>query len=220
MSARAAKAHSPSWTEVFIGAALSVVIGALLGAAYLVLQPVVTLKGPPKEGEVKRGAITYQPGGLGGYSSRDLAVKQQSLARGGSVSLTEGDVNAIVAPAAARAAKSADAAGGVVKAGAPNFRIHDGRLQIGVPLELNVLGFERTVIAQVRGTFVRQGDHFALDPAEFYLGGCALHRLPVVGALVYRRMLAAAAIPPEAAATWARLSDVTVEGTTLRLTMP
>jgi hypothetical protein len=219
MSATAAK--SPSWTEVILGAALSVLLGAVLGAAYLVLLPVPTLKAPPKEGELKPDVVYFLPGARSGGSARDLAEKQKAFFAGGSVELTEGELNALVAAAAApKPGAKPPADDRVVRPGTPNFRIQDGELQIGVPLAVNALGFERTIIAQVRGRFVRRGAVFALDPDRFYLGACPLHRLPFVGDLVYRRVLDAAPVPEAAAVAWGNLSDVAIEGATLRLTMP
>lgn len=221
MSASAAAAKSPSWTEVILGALLSVLLGAALGAVYLVTLPVPTLKAPPKAGELKPDAVYFLPGARHSVSPRELAAKQKTFFSGGSIELDESEVNALVASATAPkpGAKPADD-GRRVKPGAPNFRIQDGLMQIGVPLDIRVPGFERTVIAQVRGRFERRGNTFALAPDEFYLGACALHRLPFVGAYVYRRMLDAAPIPGPAAIAWGNLSDVAIEGATLRLTMP
>ena len=221
MSAPSTVAKSPSWTEVILGAALSILLGAVLGAVYLVLQPVPTLKAPPKAGELKPDAVYFLPGARHSVPPQELAVKQKTFFSGGSIELNESEVNALVAIATAPqpGAKPAED-GRMVKPGAPNFRIQDGVMQIGVPLEISVLGFDRTVIAQVRGRFERRGSTFALAPDEFYLGACALHRLPVVGGLIYRRVLEGAPVPEAAAVAWGNLSDVVIEGATLRLTMP
>jgi hypothetical protein len=221
MSAPAKAAKSPSWTEVILGALLSVLLGAVLGAVYLVLQPVPTLKAPPKEGELKADAVYYLPGARHAVPPQALAAKQRTFLGGGSIELNESEVNALVATATATkgGAKPADD-GRMVRPGEPNFRIQGGVMQIGVPLEIAAPGFERTVIAQVRGRFARQGNGFALTPDEFYLGACPLHRLPFVGDYVYRRVLESAPVPAEAAIAWGNLSDVAIDGATLRLTMP
>jgi hypothetical protein len=210
-------ARRTSWTEVILGAVLSLLLGAVLAAAFLVLQPVATRKAPPKEDEAKPGEVWFIAGTRDTARAREAAAKTQAFLSGASVVLNEDEVNAIVASGA----RPADApAGRTAAAGEPNFRIRDGRLQIGVPLTFSVLGFERTVIAQVRGGFVQTGTGFALSPDEFYLGGCPLHRLPLVSGLLFSRAVASAPIPPEVAQAWSRLSDVAVEGATLRLTAP
>ncbi|MDO8541857.1 MAG: hypothetical protein Q7S40_15580 [Opitutaceae bacterium] len=241
--------HGPGWGEVILGAVLSLVLGAILGATILILRPVVPGKELPKEADRKRGTVYYLEGSRDMAKARQAPVKLKAFVEGQSVAVTEEEVNALLAsaapPAAPKAAekkpepKKADAkktdpkkAAGkdpadaapnsdeTVAVGAPNVRIRDGILQLAAPVALNVLGVTEKVMVQARGGFVKKGDVFTYEPTEMYVGSCPVQRLPVVSGYVRDKILSAQKIPDEVAASWRKLSNVAVEGNTIRLQMP
>ncbi len=218
MNTKSSAASGPSWTEVILGAFLSILLGATLAAVFLVLKPVQITKAPPADEERKAGEVYYIEGSRNASNLRALQQKQADFFAGQSVRFTEEELNFLVAPAPA--AKAPAEAENMLSAGTPNFRIADDLLQIGVPLNLNVLGYAPTIVAQVRGTFVRSDHVFALEPSEFYIGSCPLHRIPGAAPYVLRKLIQSAAVPEEAAVAWGNLSDVSVQGRTLQLTMP
>lgn len=230
--------HGPSWTEVILGAFLSLILGAVIGAVLLVLRPTVTAKEEPKERE--KGVVYYIEGSRDASKAKQAAAKKQAFVAGQTVTVTEEEVNALLAPAPAAGAPTApkdgkaktaekgkeeakdapaNAAGsGYVTAGAPSVRIRDGAVQVGVPVTIDLLS--QRVIAQAKGGFVKKGDVFVFEPETMYLGSCPVQRLPFVGNLVRDKVLASQPIPEDVVAAWKKLANVTVQGNAVTLTMP
>ena len=225
--------YGPSWSEVIIGAALSFVLGAVLAAAVLILRPVQTVRELPKE--PAHDTVYYIEGSKDSTKGRQWLRKRQMLDEGASVTLSEDELNAAFASsasqnkpppvpadkgkAAAAPAPATAASEGLIVPGNPNFRIHDNQLQVGVPCTLNVYGFKLSVILKATGGFARNGDSIDFVPETFYLGSIAVSRLPMLEGFVTRRILAAQSPPADLMAAWKKLSDITIEGNTLKLTM-
>lgn len=212
--------HGPSWTEVIFGAVLSLVLGVAAAFVYLVLKPVETVKALPKEPVAD--VVYYLEGSRNAGNARQATAKQKAFIEGGSVVLNEEELNVLTAPPvkspAAGAAAEATASKPMVAPGVVNFRIRDSVMQIGVPLQLNIQGLELNLILQARGGFVKEGSTFTFAADEFLLGSCPLQRLPMAGDALVKRIIASAAVPAELTEAWRHLSDVAVEGSTLRLT--
>lgn len=275
MSAKSKRGeYEPSWTEVTIGAALSVIIGAALGVVFLIFKPVMTLKDGklttvatttktlkpgekmPKPGETTvtetvrelgAGEILYIEGSRDSAKAKLAAAKRKTFVAGGSVSVDESELNSLVVatapapapakpapgankapaakdqppPPAAKAGAAAPAFGGFgLTPEAPNFRIHEGEFQIGLPLRIGAFGLEVKVIMQARGQFVQRGERFVFEPTTLLLGSCPLHPLPVARSLVVRKFLNAVPVPEDILKAWENLSRVAVVGSALNLTMP
>ena len=235
MSTKVSRAlHGPSWTEVILGAAISLLLGVVLGAALLVLRPPVVAKTPPKETERVRGAVYYIEGSRDTAKAREAPQKRQAFVGGQSVTVSEEELNALVsmppsgATAPAKVAeKGKDAARATAAAvaemltiGSPNFRIQEGGLQLAVPVTVNTFDLGLKLIAQARGGISKQGGSFAFDAKEMYLGSCPVQRLPVLAGYVRERIIAAQALPDDVKGSWAKLASVTIEGSKLKLTMP
>lgn len=223
--------HGPSWTEVILGAVLSLLLGIVLAMAVLIIRPVVVVKELPKPEERKRDTVYYVEGSMSTSKAAQAVAKRKSFLEGQSVTVTEDEVNAILladsamtkAGSAALADKSgkataAETAGGDTLAlGTPNVRIREGVLQVGAPVTLNALGLSEKVIVQARGGFAKQGDAFTYHPSEIYVGSLPVQRLPIISGYVRNRILTARQIPDDIAAAWRKLSDVSVEGNAIRL---
>ncbi|MBI5382859.1 MAG: hypothetical protein HZA31_13250 [Opitutae bacterium] len=219
--------HGPSWFEIIFGAALSVVLGVVLAATYLVLKPVISVKTMPKEPVA--GAIYFIEGSKDTSKGKTWLRKRQALLEGQSVVLSEDELNTILvtptekpkggagqpAPTAANPAPASDA---LLVPGPINFRIADGMLQIGLPVKVSL--FDASVVIQAAGGFVKKGETFCFEPKSFYVGSCPVHRLPMVAGFVTKRLLAAQSIPSELDSAWKKLADVTVEPKVLKLAMP
>lgn len=239
-------AHGPSWAEVILGAVLSLVLGVVLGAVLLVVRPAVAVKELPKEEERVRGAVYFVEGSKETAKAKQAVQKRAAFLGGQSISLTEDEINAIANPGAAAApgakggekgkapekgkadkGKAAEKAapppavpGEALALGAPNFRIRDGSLQLAVPVTINTMDLGLKVLAQARGTFAKQGDVFVFEPTEMYLGSCPVQRLPFLASYVREKVIAAQPIPDDVKTAWGKLASVTIEGSTLKLTMP
>jgi hypothetical protein len=221
--------HGPGWGEVILGAILSLALGVVLGAVLLVLKPVKVEKAEPKEREP--GAVYYVEGARDASAGRTVLSKRKAFVSGQSVKLTEQEINALAdamsapppaapaKPGEKAAAPAAPASSGMLSAGTPTVRIHDGKFQVGVPANFDVFGFTAKIIAQARGTFQKNGDVFVYEPTEMYFGSCPVDRLPFVSGYVRNKLIAAHSVPDDVAAAWSKVTNVAIEGNTLNLTM-
>lgn len=212
--------YGPSISEVTLGAALSVLLGAVVAAIYLVAKPVEKVRELPKEpaGDV----VYYVEGSRDSTKGKQWMRKRQMLVEGQSaeIALTEDELNAWAGGGAKPETEGATAAGGFVRPESVNFRVRDGLLQIGVPSKFDVFGFVLPVVLQARGVFEKQGDRFVFVAREFMVGSLPAHRLPGLEGLLGNRLLAIQNLPEDVATAWTKLADVRVEGDTLHLTLP
>jgi hypothetical protein len=115
--------YEPSWTEVTIGAVLSVVIGSALGITFLVFKPVTIFKdgkptavttkaGAPRPGEQMSkpgrattteadwkpgpGDVLYFEGSTDASKAKLAGAKRKTFTSGGSVLVDENELNALV----------------------------------------------------------------------------------------------------------------------------
>lgn len=225
--------HEPGWGEIILGAALSVALGAVLGAVSLVFKPVAVVKELPKE---PVATMTYFiEGSRDTAKAKQAAAKRKAFAQGSSgvFSILEDDLNTLAGPAtpppapaakpkAGEKAEPAPAAPGgeMFVAGTPNFRIRDGLVQIGFPVTINALGADLKVIVQAQGKFLKKDGVFAYVPESLVVGSCPVQRLPYASTYVTRKFLASQTIAEDISAAWPKLVNVAVEGNALKLTMP
>jgi hypothetical protein len=226
--------QGPGWGEVILGAALSAVLGVAIAAVLLVFRPVNAVPAMPKEAERDPHAVYYVEGSRDGSRGAQAMAKRKAFAEGQSVTVGENELNALAgmpagllvpkvgdnAKPADKSAPAATSSEGSLATGVPNFRLHDGALQIGLPVSLNVLGLNRKLIVQTLGGFVKKGDGFVYEPSIFYVGSCPVQRLPFLAHYLRGRFVAAQAIPEDIKASWAKLANVSIEGNALKLTMP
>jgi hypothetical protein len=218
MSTKTARAlQGPSLTEIILGIFLSVLIGAALAALWMINKPVDIVRELPKEPVA--GKVYYVEGSNISTKGRQWLRKRQLFVEGTSVTLIEDELNAAVASLAPTGDKKPEAAG-MVQPGSLNFRIADGRLQIGTPVQVNVAGFQSKVQVSVSGDFERDGDKFVFVPRKFYVGSCPIERLPVLPGMMLDRLFASIVLPDDLSGAWGRLAAVTIEGPQLQLKMP
>lgn len=214
--------YGPSWTEVILGALLSAVIGVVLAAAYFVFKPVARVKEIPKE--PAPDMVYYIEGSRDYSNARRLIAKEKFFVRGGTVVVNEDELNTAANPVTAPVAPGTEPAppAALLTPGPPNFHIQGGVMQITVPVRVkwDLAFLDQTVLVQARGGFVRQGDTIAFVPKTVYVGSCPVERLPRAVDFVMRKFFDTQPVPPDIAAAWGKLADVTIEGSTLRLTMP
>jgi len=226
--------YGPSVTEVALGAVLGLVAGVLTACVYLVLvKPVMTVKELPKE--PVRGMIYYIPGAESNAKGRTWQAKQKSFIAGTNVAVVEEELNAWAASAFAAApakpapgAKAGDKAAaapagpaldGIFNPGNPNFRIVNGKLQIGTKCILNWYGLTKEVMLVTTGDIVRSGDKFKYSANSLYLGSCPVHLLPAVAGPLMSTLIEKKKTPDDINSAWAKLTDVTIDGNTLKLTV-
>lgn len=208
--------YGPSWTEVIIGAFLSIGIGATLAFAWLVMKPVEKVREIPEE--PVPGMVYFIEGSRNGSIGAAWERKTQLFVSGRSVALSEQELNEAARKLGADAKKKDDAdKDAIVTPGTLNFRISDGELQIALPLDLNVYGFKAKVQVVSRGGFERSGDHFVYAPSSIYVGSCPIERIPQIGGILLGKIWEAMSQQEEVRTAWNSLANVTVEGRTLNL---
>jgi hypothetical protein len=205
--------YGPSITEVVIGATLSLLIGALLGAAHLVTKPVESVRVLPDEPALNQVYYVAGANSGGGQWLR----KKQMLVEGedADLRLSEGELNKWIS--SAKAKPDDVEAGQIFTTRGVNFRIAEDRLQVGIPADFSVAGFSRSVIIQTEGVFEPAGDHFRYQPDRLMIGSLAVHKLPIISSLVYSRLLASQELGDDVITAWNSLSSVSIEGNTLVL---
>lgn len=116
------------------------------------------------------------------------------------------------APAPGEAAPDAP----LLDPGLVNFRIADNAVQISMPVGIPQI--EQTVIIQATGVFARSsGGSFTFVPSKFYVGSLPLHLVPGASEELVKRAFASEYIPADIRTAWEKLSEVRIEGRTLKL---
>ncbi len=222
--------YGPSVTEVALGAVLGLVAGVVCACVYLVFKPVMLVKEMPKE--VARGIVYYVPGAESS-KGKTFTAKQKQFVAGTSITLIEEELNAWAAtaftaapakPAAAPkpGAKPEEAKpnlDGIFNPGVPNFKIVNGKLQIGSKCILNWYGLTKEVFLVTTGELVKSGDKFVYSAQTLYLGSCPVHLLPAAAGPLMSALIDKRKAPDAINSAWAKLSEVTIEGNTLKLTV-
>ncbi|MFI5356578.1 MAG: hypothetical protein ACHQ4G_04510 [Opitutales bacterium] len=211
----------PGWTEVIIGVVLSVTIGVVLAAAWLMFKPVEKVRELPKE--LATGKVYFVAGSNASSLGEQWTNKRQKFVDGTSVDLSEDELNAAaasLAPAVDGKTKGKEAPESLIKPGPFNFHLHDGQLQIASEVQVSIGSAKEKVEVFASGGFVRRGDHFVFVPKVFYVGSCPIARLPFVPGYVLRQLWANVPVPEDLTAAWAKLQDVTIKDAQLQLVMP
>ncbi len=228
MSFLSRRQRPPTWAEVILGALLSVALGIVLGAIYLATRPVKAVGEVPKD--AAPSAVFYVEG-IKGYSSTSPAqAKKKAFLDGESVTVDEAELNVLFSgptkPPPAPAPKNT-----LAQPPPPpptkeydvapiNVRIHDGKIQFAEVYTVNEYGLNTNLVVQARGDIVKNGDEFEFVPDVFYVGCCPLQRIPYVRSWLLKKLLFAQPFPADLAAAWAKLTDVSIDGSKLRLKMP
>ena len=218
MSSRNDRAiNGPSWTEVTIGALLSVGIGVILAGTWLTLKPVEKVRALPDE--PTPGVVYFIEGARNGSIGAAWERKSQLFVMRTSVDLVEQELNEAARQMSSEAqkAKGKDEEEGLITPGQLNFRISDGELQVALPLALNIYGMKSEVQVVSRGGFVKKGERFVYEPNSIYVGSCPIERLPQIGGVLLGKIWEAMAQQEEIRTAWDALENVTVDGRRLRL---
>ena len=231
--------YGPSLTEVALGAVLGLTAGLLAACVYLVFKPVMTVKDMPKE--PARGIVYYLPGSESN-KGKTFTAKQKQFIAGTSIALSEDELNAWAAatlaggtpppapapkaPAPKAGAKPEEpkpAAGpaldGILNPGIPNFKIVNGKLQIGAKCILNWYGLTKEVMLVTTGDLVKSGDKFVFSAHTLYLGSCPVHLLPAAAGPLMAALIDKKKAPDAINSAWAKLTEVSIEASTLKLTV-
>ena len=188
--------YGPSTTEVFLGASLSVLLGAVLAAAFLITKPVEKVRAIPDE--PVHNQVYYIEGAKSG-GGQWLRKKQMFI---------EG---------AAMEIQLSENSPPLIAFRDVNFRIVNNTLQVGIPTELNFPMFSRSIIVQATGGYLLSGDRFELKLDRLMVGSLAVHRIPILSSIVAGRLFASQEVGEEVYEAWDSLSVVAIEDNQLTL---
>lgn len=177
----------------------ALMLGMVVAGLVLALRPV-----PSGEGPVA-GTARYVAGLADAERAREAPVRLDSLRAGQDVTLSEPELNALLARPTGGAA--------------PNVRLAEGRIQVARAVALPGWPAVSRPFLQARAEPVRAGAGWALQAREVYLGGLALHRLPVCAEIAWRDGLEPL-LPPELRAALPGARELEIAGGTLRLRRP
>jgi hypothetical protein len=212
--------YGPGVVEVVLGAVLSLAVGVILAALYLVFKPVSVVPKLPPADKREEGMVYYVQGAKGEGKSGLLLRKQQLFLEGSSIVLTEDELNTWMASSNGAPKKPADPKDAKAPAANElNFHLSKGLLQVGLPYTVDLLGLSGSVIIQTQGTFTKEGDVFVYEPSTIYIGSLPAQRIPVLLSLLKKKIYAAQELPEDLAAAWKKLANVSIEDNKLRLTM-
>lgn len=232
--------YGPSLFEVTIGAWLSVILGAFLGFAFLVLKPAIVVKELPKEEDRVQDAIYFKEGTTDAVRGRQWMKKRQLLLDGtpGEITFSEEELNAWLSSGAPKKEKKpaprpvTPAKPGspppapetpipseLLTLDAPNVRIRDSVFQIGFPGSLNLVTFSLPVIVQAQGDFEKMDEVWVFKPTSLYMGSMPLHRIPGLTDLLVKRITTSVLAQEDTASIWKKISQVVVDGRVLRVTL-
>jgi hypothetical protein len=216
--------RGPSWTEVILGAVLSVALGVVLGAAYMINKPVAKVTSIPKDAPA--GAV-YLIEGAKSLNRDEIADKRKAFVNGESMVVDESDINGFlssIAKAPPPAAKPNDKGPSpdqkLIETSAINARIHDDKIQFSDTATITFLGVSAPVIVQTTGSFVKSSSGFEYEPESIYVGGCPMQRMLIIRGWILRRLLFNVAPPDDVATAWSKLADVSIGASKLRLKAP
>jgi hypothetical protein len=215
--------RGPGPIEIVLSIILSLVLGVLIAAVHLVFKPVAIVKKAEEATEV--GSVYFVEGSSSSSKSRQWTRKRQMLTGSGPVDVVfnEDELNAWMAtatPKPAPAAPGAAASTSIIEPERVNFRIQDDLLQVGVVGKLSVLGYDQELVVQTRGTFESGADGFVFKAREFYVGSLPTHLIPGLTDYIIGRITSSQELPEDLQAAWKKLTLVSVEGSSLHLTLP
>lgn len=209
----------------FLSTLLLVVLGVFLGistsAGMLILEPVRISRKVPTE-EDKQGEIYYVAGTRIGSKGAQWLSKKQAFEEGrsGELSLVEEELNQWMRASyeSRKSRLELPAINMEVRADLPVFRIADGVLQVGMPVEYSSFGKRWKIYTQVQGGFEKEGNVFSFVPERLYVGSCPVPNTQGISRFFFYRYKNSFEIPEDLQNAWANLADVRVEGNTLLLT--
>lgn len=156
---------------------VTALMGLMLGITSLALEPVTEVREMPKEDAIKPKTVYYITGkeSGGSYKGQERAFLER---RPGAIAMSEADLNRWAADTfrfAQPTPEEQENAGLItMRPSAPNFRLFDGQMQIGLNVEVDAFGNEYKVRYFTTGYFATAGAGYAFIPTDSYMGSAHL----------------------------------------------
>jgi len=162
--------------------AVAAFCGLLLGIFTLAIKPVAEVREMPTEENIKPKTVYYVLGNDRGGDDYKRKEKAFLDRKPGTLILSEEELNRWAADTFkfAKPTKAEDEPAGMIlmSPSAPNFRIKDGVMQIGLSVEVEAFGVSQKMRYFAKGVFEPSGAGYAFTPEMAYLGSA---ELPPVG---------------------------------------
>ena len=196
-------------------------VGVLIAAIHLVFKPVVEVKQLPEPEELE-AVVYYVEGRRSGMDGAAWVGKRNQLISGTpfEATLNEQELNQWSSASYGPRRKELTLEYGEAKIepGIPLFRIAEGQVQIGMPVEIKAMDSNRRIILQASGGFAAGGDaSMRFAPETVYVGSCRIPNFQGMSGRVFGGLLALIDAPEEVRAAWPTLSEATIEGEQIRL---
>ncbi|MBE2213573.1 MAG: hypothetical protein IAE82_06855 [Opitutaceae bacterium] len=202
------------------------VVGLLIAGAYLALKPVKVMdaqaaaKAAKDTGAVvERNVVAYVPGNPGHPSGQQWRVRETAFLNrtAPGVAISETDLNRWIATTYGAAdrkfeIKEVDL---VIEPHPPLCRLDGAEMQVGFEFACAMGESKKSVVAQARGHFEKQGDRHVFVPTTVYLGSCPLPGK--LGTMLVEKLGAAYPIPDATAASWKAVTSAKIEESQLKL---
>jgi len=196
-------------------------LGVLFSAVFLLLKPVNEARRMPAEEDLQPG-VYYLEGRRSGIDGAGWVAKRNEFVSEApfGFSLNEQELNQWSSASYGERRKQLKLELGTAKIepGIPNFRIADGTLQVGVPIEVNGIGEKRRIILQATGTIEAEPDSsFRFEPDVVYLGSCRIPNFQGISSIVFRNIARVMGAPEEIIEAWPTLAEVATDGEVVSL---
>ncbi|WOO39856.1 hypothetical protein [Rubellicoccus peritrichatus] len=176
---KAKEAREASLGGALVLAAISLLLGILLGVYNLAAIPVNEVREMPPEEEIQKDVVYYVQGqerGGNSYRSKEAALFDS---RPGSVALNEAELNTwsrntFKFGAPAKPGEEEEETYVTLKPAAPKFRIHDNLINISMSMEVEIFGKSQKVLVQSEGTFSDATGVWEFVPLHTYIGSARI----------------------------------------------
>lgn len=208
--------------QILSGAA----VGLLIAGVYLALKPVKvvdakaaaeTAKAAAAAGE--RNVVLYTPGNPGHPSGLQWKNRENAFLNKAStgVAASETDLNRWVATTYGSADRRVEYKDFDVSIEPlpPLFRLSGSEMQVSFEFRCMHGKESKSVVAQAKGHFEKQGDRQVFVPTSVHLGSCPLPG--PIGTMLMEKLGAAYPVPDAVAASWKAVTSAKVEESTLKL---
>lgn len=215
----AEKEKGPRPVEIAIAAVLSVIVGFVGAAAFLMFQTPERVSELPDPDDRELGRLYFVEGKSGNASHDTWQPKEAAVktGRSGRLSLVEEELNRWAAQSL-QPDQEAEQGFISVEPGQPEFRIADSLLTIRSPLTWSAFGVSQTFDAQTSGELVQRDGTYVLDHGRVYVGSCPLPGM--LGRRLVRDVTATFDLSAELREGWASLESVELDEDALRLVIP
>jgi hypothetical protein len=202
------------------------VVGLLIAGVYLALKPVKVMDAQAaaktagdKSTTVERNVVVYVPGNPGNPNGQQWRLRERAFLEKApaGVAANEQDVNRWLATTYGAVDRKVELKelDLTLQPLPPLCRISGAEMQLGLEFQCAMGKSKKSVVAQARGHFEKDGDRQVFVPTSVYLGSCPLPGK--LGSMLFDKLSAAYPAPDAVSASWKAVTSAKVEESQLKL---